>query len=110
MEKLMKGDIVVIPFPFSDLSKCKRRPALVVAKPFGEDVLLAQITSQDNMKNYSIDVNISDFFSGSLPIESFVKVNRLFSADIGIIKYKVGKLNKSKVKEIENKIIEFVRR
>ena len=32
MEKPVKGSIVVIPFPFSDLSNTKRRPALVVAQ------------------------------------------------------------------------------
>jgi mRNA interferase MazF len=45
MEKtLEKGDIVILQFPFSDLSSSKRRPALVVANPIGDDVILVQIT------------------------------------------------------------------
>jgi len=38
--KPVKGDVVVIPFPFSDLSQSKRRPALVVATLEGDDVIL----------------------------------------------------------------------
>jgi len=47
MERFVKGDIVVIPFPFSDLSGTKRRPALVIADFHGDDILLCQITSQN---------------------------------------------------------------
>ncbi len=38
MEELVKGDVVVLPFPFSDLSKSKKRPALVVADLQGDDI------------------------------------------------------------------------
>jgi mRNA interferase MazF len=46
MEKFVKGDIVVIPFPFSDLSGSKKRPALVLANLQGDDIILCQITSR----------------------------------------------------------------
>jgi mRNA interferase MazF len=39
----MKGHVVIIPFPFSDLSGVKRRPALVIADWGGEDVMLCQM-------------------------------------------------------------------
>ena len=45
MGKFIKGDVVVILFPFSDLSGSKRRPALVLADINGDDVILSQITS-----------------------------------------------------------------
>lgn len=54
MERLIKGDVVVVPFPFSDLSTVKRRPALVVAAPGGDDVILCQITSQQIRDRYRI--------------------------------------------------------
>jgi len=40
MGRAVKGDVVVVPFPFSDLSAAKKRPALVVATLEGDDVLL----------------------------------------------------------------------
>ncbi len=45
MEKFVKGDIVVVPFPFSNLTRAKRRPALVITPLAGDDVILCQITS-----------------------------------------------------------------
>lgn len=46
MEKFVKGDVVVVPFPFSDLTEAKRRPAFVLEELDGEDRILCQITSQ----------------------------------------------------------------
>ena len=40
MARFVKGDVVVVPFPFSDLSQAKRRPALVVAQLTGDDLIL----------------------------------------------------------------------
>ena len=45
MARFVRGDVVVIPFPFSDLSQAKRRPALVLAELEGNDRILCQITS-----------------------------------------------------------------
>jgi len=45
LEKFVKGEVVVIPFPFSDLTQAKRRPALVVTRLEGDDLILCQITS-----------------------------------------------------------------
>jgi len=52
LAKFVKGDVVVVPFPFSDLTQAKRRPALVVAVLEGEDLLLCQITSQQIRDSY----------------------------------------------------------
>jgi len=41
MEGLVKGDVVVIPFPFSDLSASKKRPAIVVSNLAGDDQIVA---------------------------------------------------------------------
>jgi mRNA interferase MazF len=46
MAEFVKGDVVVVPFPFSDLTQAKRRPALVIATLAGDDLILCQITSQ----------------------------------------------------------------
>ncbi len=43
MEKFVKGDVVVIPFPFSDLSASKKRPALVVSNITGDDIIIYNV-------------------------------------------------------------------
>lgn len=54
--KYLKGDVVVLPFPFSDLSSSKKRPALVIANLKGDDLILTQITSQTKKDSYSIEL------------------------------------------------------
>jgi len=107
MERLVKGDVVVIPFPFSDLSASKRRPALVVADLDGNDVILCQITSVARNDRYSIPLTKSDFNEGKLKVESRIRPNRLFTADRSIIEYKAGTLTNEKVIVIEQTLVDI---
>jgi mRNA interferase MazF len=78
--QFVKGDIVVLNFPFSDLSQTKRRPALVVAALRGDDLILCQITSQAKDDAYSVQLDDSDFTAGALNRSSRIRPNRLFTA------------------------------
>ena len=109
MEKLVKGDVVVLPFPFSDLSASKKRPALVIATLDGDDIILSQITSQARDDNYSILLTNSDFKQGSLNLISNIRPNRLFTAEKSIIHFKVGSLKDKKLKEVINSICDIIK-
>ncbi len=104
----MKGDVVVVPFPFSDLTQAKRRPALVVAVLEGDDLLLCQITSQRVRDSYAIPLDDKDFETGGLKQKSNIRPNRLFTADQHIVLYKAGYLRADKVREVIRKIVEIV--
>lgn len=108
MATFIKGDVVIVPFPFSDLSQAKRRPALVVAKLTGDDLILCQITSQLMSDNYAVTLENEDFSSGGLNKNSNIRPNRLFTADQGIILYRAGQLKTEKLEEVVNKIIEIL--
>lgn len=108
MERLVKGDVVVLPFPFSDLNASKKRPALVMAVLEGNDCMLAQITSQEREDVYSIPLFESDFLSGKLNSVSNIRPNKLFTADAGIILYKAGCVREKKRNEVAAKIIEII--
>jgi len=108
MGKFVKGDVVVAPFPFSDLSAAKRRPALVVAALKGDDVLLCQITSKMIVDDYAIPIQNTDFANGGLHQPSNIRPNRLFTADGNIILYRAGALTSKKVQEVVQKIIQIV--
>jgi mRNA interferase MazF len=86
--RFVKGDVVVVPFPFSDLSQAKRRPALVITSLEGDDLILCQITSQSVRDSYAVALDDGDFESGALNRASNVRPNRLFTADTHIILYK----------------------
>lgn len=109
MEKFVKGDVVVTPFPFSDLKSSIKRPALVVANLKGEDIILSQITSKEHAYPYQIILNLNDFSNGGLKINSFIKPSILFTLRDSVILYKAGKINKNKIKEVEDKICDIIR-
>ncbi|MBI3052060.1 type II toxin-antitoxin system PemK/MazF family toxin [Candidatus Woesearchaeota archaeon] len=109
MEKPLKGDVVVLPFPFTDLSASKKRPAIVAASLKGDDLILCQITSRQINDEYSLNLNNSDFQSGSLNVISTIRPNRLFTADRSLILYKAGSVNKKKLKEVEASLIKIFR-
>jgi mRNA interferase MazF len=108
MERFVKGDIVVIPFPFSDLSGIKKRPALVITDLQGDDIILCQITSQHTEDKYSIPVKETDYRSGSLPAQSNIRPNRIFTADKNIIIKKAASINETATKAVIQKIIDII--
>ena len=108
MATFVKGDVVIVPFPFSDLSQAKRRPALVVANLKGDDLILCQITSQTVSDDYAVAITNIDFSSGGLNRNSNVRPNRVFTADQGIILYKAGQLKIDKIKDVIDKIIDIL--
>ena len=109
MAKFVKGDVVVIPFPFSDLTQAKRRPAFVIANLEGDDVILCQITSKIVTDMYSLPLDDRDFEDGSLKQSSNIRPNRIFTADSHIVLYRVGNLKHGKITEVIAKVVEIVR-
>ncbi len=109
MAKFVKGDVVVVPFPFSDLTQAKRRPALVISKLEGDDLILCQITSKNIKDSYAISIDDKDFEMGGLKQPSNVRPNRIFTADSHIVLYKVGNLSANKLNEVIEKVVEIIR-
>lgn len=109
MAKFVKGDVVVVPFPFSDLTQSKRRPALVIAALEGDDVILCQITSKAIRDKYAVSLDEKEFAVGSLKQASNIRPNRIFTADNHIILYRVGTLTTEKLSETVETIIEIIR-
>lgn len=110
MAGFVKGDVVVLPFPYSDLSQAKRRPALVMARSSGLDVVLCQITSQAVTDGDALPLDTSAFASGVLNKPSNIRPNKLFTADSHIILYQVGTLKRPFVDDVVKKIIEVLQR
>jgi mRNA interferase MazF len=107
MGKPVIGEVVVLPFPQTDLQAGKRRPALVVANLAGDDLILCQITSQARNDGFSISLLIADFERGRLVKDSFIRSNRLFTVEQSVIIYAAGKVKDSKLKEVRAKTREL---
>jgi mRNA interferase MazF len=109
MERFIKGDIVVLPFPYSDLLSYKKRPAMVLADLKGDDIILCQVTSQFVKDNYAIALDSSDFTKGSLNKPSNIRPNRLFTAEKSIITRKVGTVKTEVFEKVVDHLFEIIR-
>ncbi len=93
-----QGEIVVVPFPFSDLSSIKRRPVLVLSKKsdnlISEDMITCGITSNIKDSRYSVLIGNESLDKGQIPAKSRIKVNKLFTIDKRIVEKSVGRINK----------------
>lgn len=92
MGGLRAGVVVLVRFPFSDLSSSKLRPALVVASGGGEDWVLCQVTSNPYGDPDAVALTAASFSEGGLPRPSFVRPGKLFTASESIVVRPVGQL------------------
>lgn len=102
--------IVVVPFPFTDSSKKKKRPALVIStekyqKESGHAIMM-MITSAKHSKWYG-DHLIQDLKSTKLPVESYVR-QKLFTLDLRIIEKSLGMLPKGDIDKVKSLLRESV--
>ena len=95
---LNKGDIVLVPFPFTDLSQTKLRPAVVLwADSKGQDVTLCFVSSQkvDRLAQYEFviaSVN-PQFLMTGLKVTSKVRVARVVTLERRLLQRRLGRLS-----------------
>ena len=83
---MKKGDIVLFKFPFSNLVGYKKRPCIVLSENINGDILLCQITSIKPKDNYLTITN------ESFDNESYIKINKITTADISRIDKVIGSI------------------
>jgi len=89
---LAPGLVVLVRFPFSDLSSSKLRPAVVLAHAGGVDWVLCQVTSNPYGDPTAIALTASSFASGGLNRDSFARPGKLFTASASIVIREAGAL------------------
>jgi mRNA interferase MazF len=104
MGEISVADIVFVSFPFSDLSRSKLRPALVLAYAQREDWILCQITSKSYNDNNAIRIDEANYVRGSLDFVSYIRCGKLFTANAQIIHKNVASINAEK----HQKVIEVI--
>ena len=105
-----RGDIVLVSFPFTDLSSSKRRPALVVSPDtFNDrmqDLVLAAITSQLT-DDRLLTIERDNCVDGSLPQTSVVKPTKLFTIHSTLVIKKICALRTEKLQAVLTEIRRF---
>jgi mRNA interferase MazF len=93
---LARGDVVLVPFPFTDLSTRKLRPAVIVGRPFGDDLILAFVTSRasgdDPRAQCVLQPADPEFSATGLKSASAVRLNRLATLDRGLVRRRLGRI------------------
>ncbi|MFN9175892.1 MAG: type II toxin-antitoxin system PemK/MazF family toxin [Synechocystis sp.] len=108
MVTLTGGSIILVTFPFSDLSQSKLRPAIVLANAGNQDWVLCQITSNSYADTSAIEIREANFTNGSLRLTSYVRPGKLFTANRGLISRKIGDLKQDKFRQIIKAVVDLL--
>ncbi len=103
-------DIVLLPFPYSDLTLSKKRPALIISNEKidkSQDRICCLVTTKPHKDDLKIEKN--SFEEGTLPFKSFIKPHRIFTIQESIIIKKLCKVNNNLHNSVINKISEYIR-
>ncbi len=103
------GSVVVVPFPFSDLSRAKLRPAVVLADAGRGDWILCQVTSNPYGDARAITLTDDSFRTGSLRVTSYARPGKLFTASHDLMTAQVGSLNAESLQDIINAAVSILR-
>ena len=104
------GEIVLVPFPFSDLSSTSKvRPAVCLADAGRGDWILCQITSKPYGDPHAVTLDSTDFASGGLKVASVARPGKLFTANESILVSSVGKLKNDAFQRVIDAVVSLLR-
>jgi len=107
-----QGDLLLVPFPFSDQSGKKVRPVIVISSNEfnrdSEDLIVVGVTSNISKDKYTINLTNNNLDEGNLTVLCCVKVENVLKLDKGLIIKKIGRINKNTLKEIVSKLSEII--
>ncbi len=104
-----KGSIVLVPYPFSDLSRSKLRPAVVLAGVSASDYILCQITTKPYGAKRVVEINPTIDSQSGLHALSFARPEKLFTGHESIIREQIGKLERSSIETIVEAVVTILR-
>ena len=103
------GEVVLVPFPFTDLSKSKRRPVLIISNAQHNarsyDFVCCGITSNLNNQPYSILLDPGDMTEGVLPVRSRIKYDKIFTLEKNLVIKRLGKVNSVIMGQVRSSVI-----
>ena len=103
------GAVVLVRFPFSDLSQSKLRPAVVLANAGRGDRILCQVTSKPYGDAGAIELDQSAFASGSLRVTSYARPGKLFTASRDLVTSQVAVLKPDIFKRVVDAVVDLLR-
>lgn len=109
MEAPSAGAVVLVLFPFSDLTQTVLRPAIVLADAGRGDRVLCQITSNRYADARAIELVEESFRQGGLDRISYARPGKLFTANTKLISRQVGRLTAEVHGDVVDSVVSLIR-
>ncbi len=107
-----QGEIVVVPFPFTDLSAVKQRPVLILSttayNSATEDIVVCGMTSNLKDAGYSVAITNRDLSYGEIPTDSRIKVDKIFTLKNSLVRKRVAKVNPAIFEKVKEQLMTLV--
>jgi len=103
------GVVVLVRFPFSDLSSSKLRPAVVLAHAGGVDWILCQVTSNPYGDSMAVPLTSASFASGGLGRESVARPGKLFTASHDLVTSQPAVLKSDMFRLVVDAVVDLLR-
>jgi mRNA interferase MazF len=103
-----RGDLLLVPFPFTDLSAAKRRPVLVItaADSYGDFIALA-VTSRPQAE-HGVALTATDLVSGSLPAPSWIRTDRVVTLNRNLVVKSIGRVSERVVSAATAQLFAYI--
>jgi mRNA interferase MazF len=103
------GAVVLVRFPFSDLSQSKLRPAIVLANAGRGDQILCQVTSKPYGDRGAVELEPTAFASGSLRVVSYARPGKLFTASHDLVTGQPAVLTPDMFRRVVDAVVDLLR-
>ena len=108
-----QGEVVLIPFPFTDLSAMKRRPVLVLSRRSynqrSQDFVVCGITSVLAARFHAVTLRVSDMASGGIPVESRIRPDKIFTLKQSLAVKKIGRVKLEVLARVKREILSIIK-
>ncbi len=108
MGSLAAGQVVLLPFPISDLSRSKLRPVLLLANAGRDDWIACQITSNPYGDPSALEITQSVFTQGGLQRTSYARPGKLFTAHKSLVSSSAGIVDALLLQSIRERVIAVI--
>ena len=85
-----RGDLLLVPYPFTDLSSAKRRPVLALTGPDGYGDFIALPVTSRPQRDHGLQLAMTDLVSGRLPAPSWIRTDRIVTLNSSLVVKIVG--------------------
>lgn len=103
-----ENTIVLIRYPFTDLSKSKSRPALILRNQQDEDLVCLPISSQIGTTRNDVKIEDTDCLNFTFPISSFIRIQKVFTLHSSLVKREIGSFTPQFFKKVKKEFTKFL--